>query len=748
MAMRSRLDAVTKNRSLYFVSGMWCTSCARSVGDAVAKVRDVRSADVNYASKLLVVESGGERAAVDLEEEILSKIDRIGFSIKPLPEGWTHGFREALEEEMDGRLSWASIAIVWFLAMWSSMLAFARYAGAGLSETEAFYLSAASSAFGLPAILIGLRPYALAGGRALFSNRRLTLDLFIFLGAVAAIFVSVLSFFKGQSVSYADSGAMIIAILLLTKKIENAVVKKVTSSILSQLQTGQKNVEVLKSGAWTSGDLSQIRRGDRVRFRAQDTIAFDGVLALASASVNAHLLSGENVPCALVEGDDLFAGAIALSDVEMIVQKPLGFRRIDAWAETALAGQARGSNVSKVFSKIEANLTGVALTGALSLGVLAVVRGADFAEAARSFFIGILIFCPCLFASIVPLTKQIAHLALLRLGVLVTRSEALLDLNRVETLYFDKTGTLEAVATTFEAFGGRDEVMPYLSEIARRSAHPLLRGLGMDEGRAEVVGFGGAGIGPTGDGGGSARLTFFEETAGEGVSALTENGDRVFIGRAGYLKRNGVTGDERWDEDFPGVAWNGQIVGQILVKKTYDSKAKELLLRLLEGNPKLRIEILSGDPVSGAGDELKGLDARIRYRGGLSPDEKAALVGAKSAFVGDGLNDTLALAKADVSFRIGPRAAGFAPVDFHLQVPRLGLVFDVMAYARRYRRVLLQTAAAALIYNLCAFTLAALGAFSPLGAVVAMLVSFSGLLLSSLRLLKSGRSKFKEGSCD
>jgi cation transport ATPase len=706
---------------------MWCTSCARSVGDAVAKVQGVRSADVNYASKLLVVESGGERAAVDLEEEILSKVDRIGFAIKPLPEGWTHGFRETLEEEMDGRLSWASVAIVWFLAMWSSMLAFARYAGAGLSETEAFYLSAASSAFGLPAILIGLRPYALAGVRALFSNRRLTLDLFIFLGAVAAIFVSVLSFFKGQAVSYADSGAMIIAILLLTKKIENAVVKKVTSSILSQLQTGQKNVEVLKSGAWTSGDLSQIRRGDRVRFKAQDTISFDGSLALASASVNAHLLSGENVPCALVEGDDLFAGAIALSDVEMIVQKPLGFRRIDAWAETALASQARGSNFSKVFSKIEANLTGVALTGAFSLGVLAVVRGADFAEAARSFFIGILIFCPCLFASIVPLTKQIAHLALLRLGVLVTRSEALLDLNRVETLCFDKTGTLEAVATTFEAFGGRDEVMPYLSEIARRSAHPLLRSLGRES----------SGMG----------LASFEEIAGEGVCAITENGDRILIGRASYLKRNGVASDERWDEDFPGVVWNGQVVGQILVKKTYDSKSKELLLRLLERNPKLKIEILSGDPVSGAGDELNGLDARIRYRGGLSPDEKAALVGAKSAFVGDGLNDTLALAKADVSFRIGPRAAGFAPVDFHLQVPRLGLVFDVMAYARRYRRILLQTAAAALIYNLCAFTLAALGAFSPLGAVVAMLVSFSVLLLSSLRLLKSGRSKFKEGLC-
>jgi P-type E1-E2 ATPase len=235
---------------------------------------------------------------------------------------------------------------------------------------------------------------------------------------------------------------------------------------------------------------------------------------------------------------------------------------------------------------------------------------------------------------------------------------------------------------------------------------------------------------------GAGGIASLEEVPGEGVRALTESGDRIFVGRASYLKRNGIAPDGRWDQDFPGVGRNGKMVGQILVKKTYDSKSKELLRRLLHADPKLKIEILSGDPVQGAGDELAGLDPRISYRGGLRPEEKAGLIGPKSAFVGDGLNDTLALAKSDVSFRIGQRAAGFAPVDFHLQVPHLGLVFDVMNYARTYRRILLQTAAAAVLYNLCAFTLAAFGKFSPLGAVTAMLVSFSVLLLSSLRLFR------------
>ena len=109
-------------------------------------------------------------------------------------------------------------------------------------------------------------------------------------------------------------------------------------------------------------------------------------------------------------------------------------------------------------------------------------------------------------------------------------------------------------------------------------------------------------------------------------------------------------------------------------------------------------------------------------------------IGANAVFVGDGRNDTLALSKARVSFRLGHRISGFAPVDFELQSPNLDLILVAIQYAKKFRKVLLQTACAAAIYNAAAIALASLGFFSPLGAVISMLFSFAIMLLSVFRL--------------
>jgi Cu2+-exporting ATPase/Cu+-exporting ATPase len=301
----------------------------------------------------------------------------------------------------------------------------------------------------------------------------------------------------------------------------------------------------------------------------------------------------------------------------------------------------------------------------------------------------------------------------------------LLDLARVRRFYFDKTGTLEAVESQFEPDAGAGagagaeagEVIPYLRELALKSRHPVLRGLN----------FGAAG--------GPELLREVHEEPGQGVSAVTASGDRLLVGRPAYLRGHGVAVGESGDS--PAVALNGRPVGRIVIKSAYDLRAREFLRRLLRRlGPGRGVTILSGDPVSGAGDALTAVDKGIVYRGGLSPEDKARALEPRSAFVGDGLNDTLALAEADVGFRVGPRISGFAPVDFQLQTPDLNLILTVLRYARKYRRVLVQTAVAALLYNVVALTLAANGRFTPLGAVLAMFFSFSILLLSSLRLLR------------
>ncbi|MNL02060.1 Zinc-transporting ATPase [compost metagenome] len=413
-------------------------------------------------------------------------------------------------------------------------------------------------------------------------------------------------------------------------------------------------------------------------------------------------------------GDFVFAGAIAQNEFELSITHPQGERMIDSWAESALLSDSSKSEHTKLFSRIENALVIFAFCGALLIASIQTFKGAGTRTIIESFFIGILIFCPCLFASIIPLMKQMAHLALLKSGIMLTRSDALLDLSQVTNFYFDKTGTLEAMESTFIPLEESGKtVTPYLHALAIKSKHVILRGLSGPEN--------------------STVISEIREHPGKGVEAAATDGIKILVGRSSFLEEMGIESCGL-DSIFSHVAMNGKVVGQVLSKPIYDSKSKYFLKKLLNSVPDVKIEILSGDPRPDAGKYFTNIDQKISFRGNLSPEEKAQAIRGYSAFIGDGLNDTLALAKARVSFRIGHRIIGFAPVDFHLQLPNIDLILATIHYSKKYRKVLIQTGCAAFLYNILALTLASLGKFSPLGAVLAMLTSFSLMLLSAFRL--------------
>ncbi|MCC6137795.1 MAG: cation-translocating P-type ATPase, partial [Bdellovibrionaceae bacterium] len=431
--------------------------------------------------------------------------------------------------------------------------------------------------------------------------------------------------------------------------------------------------------------------------------------------INNHLMNGEAHTVRLKKGDHIFAGAIAQCEIKLSVTSPQGERKIDSWAETAILSENNKSQHMKLFSKIESGLVVFAFGGAILIAGIQALKGAETRLIIESFFVGILIFCPCLLAGIIPLMKQMVHLALLKRGIMLLRADALLDLAKVTNFFFDKTGTLEAIESDFVPLSEDSEhAIPYLNSLAERSKHPILRGLKTTGGRQSIE-----------------KII---EHPGKGLEAFASDGAKIIVGRANFLKEMGL--ETSSESAFPLVSINRTLVGQIIVKSVYDSNSHHFLKKLLNISRNAKIEILSGDPSSGAGTSFTKLDQRISYFGNLTPEEKAERIHGASAFVGDGLNDTLALAKSRVSFRVGHRILGFAPVDLHLQSPNLELILATIEYSKKYRKVLIQTGCGALLYNVLAVTLAGLGKFSPLGAVLSMLASFSIMLLSVSRLSK------------
>jgi cation transport ATPase len=369
----------------------------------------------------------------------------------------------------------------------------------------------------------------------------------------------------------------------------------------------------------------------------------------------------------------------------------------------------------------------------LGLAALASLRGDGMAKSIEAFFIGVLIFCPCLFASIIPLSKQMASVTLLKIGVLLQRPEALYPLGQLQTIYLDKTGTLAAVESEFIPAdpqlpaGEKSDLLGLLQELSVKTQHPILRNFSFQ--KQELAN----------------RLEEITEFPGFGVKAIIRDHDgssqTLWLGRPDFVvAQTGIYLPQR-DSIFPVLVLDQKVVGQLIGKAIFDEQAMKFIDQVLRFRSDLKIEILSGDPNPQAGQSWVAIQPeRISYYGQLSPEQKAQRIGPNSLFVGDGLNDTLALAKATVSCRLGQRVLGFAPVDIQLQAPNLENILVVLRYAKKYKSIQWQTAMLAFSYNLIALTLAALGKFSPLGAVLAMLTSFLLLLLSSLRLLKIPRS--------
>ena len=734
--------------STYFVSGMFCGTCAKTVEARIAGLSPVRSARLNFASKLLSVEFLDAVDPTVLESLVERELSRIGFAGKKQDPGWTRTFQDDLRKEQAQAVPPWLLATVFFFAMWSSTAAFAKYLG-DLEPSAEQLLSTISTVVGLPAILLGVVPFARAGGRAFVRGKTLTLDLFVALGGLSALSLSLFNIWTGSHQTYVDSGAMILVVLLCTKVLEGRLAGTLVGRILYHVDDVEPQVERLKDGARKRLFSTQIRIGDLVAFEPGQTVALDGVLKSDHALLNLHLLSGESIDQRLEKGATVLAGSIARSALEIQVTHPIGHRTIDAWAESALISQSRPHRYSIILRHWESRLTALALTGATVLGLFRYQQTAQISSAVEAFFVGVLLFCPCLFVSILPLAKQMAHLALAEKGILLQRAECLFDLHGVETIYFDKTGTLEAVESIYrptnavslnfprshsQASGSlyshdpdshtQVRVRSLLASLRQYHHHPVLSGLADDASPAPDL-----------------CTPDLQEVPGMGVTAhWSSTQETLIVGRPAHVLKLLNVRHPADAGDEPLVAYNGSVVGQILTARLYDETAQKVLTALLN-RPQLPrrapLTILSGDPKPEAGTKYLALaPQRIVYHGNLTPEEKAQRIAPNSLFVGDGLNDTLALAQATVSLRVGQRVRGFAPVDLQLLQPNLERILDIWNYSHRFVNVLKQSALLALTYNLIAWTLAVFGWFTPLGAVLAMLTSLLFMSAGLSRLTK------------
>ncbi len=479
---------------------------------------------------------------------------------------------------------------------------------------------------------------------------------------------------------------------------------------------------------------SALTVGDTIRIRPGDNIAADGVILSGQGSINQANITGESLPVDKAPGDSVFAGTINLTGaLEVKVTKAGQDTTLGRVRDLILAAEKTKLPFMRIVDQYIGYYTPVVL-------VIAALVWAFTHDLDRviSVLIG---SCPCAFILATPTAMVAAIAAAARLGILVKNIADLEAAARITAFVFDKTGTLTTGKLVVSRLNPLGEISPAdLLRIAasaeRFSNHPTAKAV------VQLAEEAGVPLSPATD---------FKETAGRGVGA-TVDGYKTIIGRAAWLRDNGIPGDFMKSVDLDEtagfsllfVAQNGVAIGWIGLQDQVRAEAGAAIAELREAGIR-RVAMVSGDRKPVAERVAKDIGVTEVVAECL-PQDKVEFVkackakGFRVAVIGDGVNDAPALAAGDISIAMG--AAG-SEVAIHsatiaLMNNDLRRLPFLVKISRMARAVINQNFLFGILFIIVVLSAGAAGFLTPVGAALLHVVGALVVVFNSARLVRQG----------
>jgi Cd2+/Zn2+-exporting ATPase len=479
---------------------------------------------------------------------------------------------------------------------------------------------------------------------------------------------------------------------------------------------------------------SQLAVGDIIRIRPGDNVAADGVILNGQGSFNQATITGESLPVDKKSGDEVFAGTLNLTGVlEIKVSRAGTDTTLGRVRELILAAEKTKLPIMKIVDQYMAFYTPLVLV----IGALVWAFTRDLERVISVLVVS----CPCAFILATPTAMVAALSAAARLGILIKNVADIEAAAKINAFIFDKTGTLTTGELAVSRLAPIGDVKP--AELLRIAAsaekysnHPTAKALATISSEAGVP---------------LVEPKDFTETAGRGVTADID-GAKVLVGRAQWLKDNGVASDfeqfvdlnetEGWSLIF--VARNGKCIGWVGLQDQTRPEAREALAELKEAGVR-RIAMVSGDrqPVATRVAAEIGCE---EAKGDCLPQNKVEFVravkakGYNVAVIGDGVNDAPALAAGDIGIAMG--AAG-SEVAIHsatiaLMNNDLRRLPFLVKLSRSTRAVINQNFLFGVFFIIGGLSAAAFGWLNPILAAILHNAGSLIVIFNSARLVRKG----------
>jgi Cd2+/Zn2+-exporting ATPase len=523
--------------------------------------------------------------------------------------------------------------------------------------------------------------------------------------------------------------------MLMGEIIETRTAEGARASIESLIKlTPTKARRLKKDGSEEEVAASELAIGDVIRIRPGDNVAADGVIVSGQGSFNQATITGESLPVDKKSGDEVFAGTQNLTGVlEIKVSRAGEDTTLGRVRELILAAEKTKLPIMKIVDQYMGFYTPLVLV----IGALVWAFTHDLNRVIAVFVVS----CPCAFILATPTAMVAALSAAARLGILIKNVADIEAAARINAFVFDKTGTLttgQLAVSRLMPIGDTKpaELLRFAASAEKYSNHPTARALAQIAGEAGVP---------------LAEPQNFSEAAGRGVKAEV-GGAKVLVGRAQWLKDNGVTGDfvksvdlneaEGWSLIF--VARAGQCIGWVGLQDQTRAEAKESLAELREAGVR-RIAMVSGDRQAVATRVAAEIGCE-EARGECLPQNKVEFVrgikakGYRVAVVGDGVNDAPALAAGDIGIAMG--AAG-SEVAIHsatiaLMNNDLRRLPFLVKLSRSTRAVINQNFLFGVLFIIVGLTVTSFGYIGPIVAAILHNVGSLIVIFNSARLVRKG----------
>ena len=723
------------------IEGMRCASCATRIEKRLNRLEGVE-ATVNYATENAAVSFDPARVA---PEDLVAAVEAAGY----------HATLAQAEDEADEQLELDPSAPLRRRLLVSAALSLPVLLLAMIEPLQFDYWQWLSLQLATPVVLWGGWPFHRAAWLNL-KHATATMDTLVSVGTLAAWGWSVVAlFFLGAGETgmtmgfdlvlsrsetgeqlYLEVAAVVTTFVLAGRYVEVRAKRRAGAALRALLELGAKEVSVLDAeGRERRISIDELQVGDRFVVRPGEKIATDGVVEEGSSAVDKSLLTGESVPVEVQPGDEVFGATINVGG-RLVV------RALSVGADTALAQIARlvteAQSGKAPAQRLADRISGVFVPIVIAIAVatfafwLGAGGGASFSFAAGVAVL--IIACPCALGLATPTALLVGTGRGAQLGILIKGPEVLESTRRVDTIVLDKTGTVTtgkmALDEVVPAAGvDRDYALRVVAALESASEHPVARA---------IASAGGDGL---------PAVESFRNREGLGVEGVVE-GHAVVAGRPSLLAQRGIelgaeltaaqTRAEGEGKTAIAAAWDGKIRALFVVADQIKPTSAEAIRRLCELG--LRPVLLTGDntETARAVAAAAGIDEVIAE---VLPAEKAVVVrrlqaeGRVVAMVGDGVNDSPALAQADLGLAIGTGTdVAIEASDLTLVSGDLRAAADAIRLSRRTLTTIKGNLFWAFAYNVAALPFAAAGLLNPLLAGGAMALSSVFVVTNSLRL--------------